>query len=109
MYVYVYCVLFPPFIGVISPVGCCAGCGGSDAHPPGDMDPKPQHTEVTLSLGAWSDSHYIPPVCCRTARYRVEVPQTHFVAGASTKTSNSGHRPADTPLKYRVRRGPAVN
>ena len=101
MSVCVYCVpLFPSFIGVISPVGC----GGSDTTPPGDMDTKPQHTEVTLSLGGVTHTIYLHAVCCKTARYRVEVPQTHHVAGASTKTNNSGHRPADTPLKYRVRR-----
>ena len=59
MSVYVYCVLFPPFIGVISPVGCGAGCGGSDATPPGDMDPKPQHKEVTLSLGGVTHTIYL--------------------------------------------------
>ena len=51
MSVYVYCVLFPPFIGVISPVGCGAGCG--------EVTPKPQHTEVTLSLGGVTHTLYI--------------------------------------------------
>ena len=85
VFVYVYCVLFPPFIGVISPVGCGAGYGGSDAT---DMDPKPQHTEITLSLGGVTHTIYLQSA----VRYRVEVPQTHHVAGASTKTSNSGQR-----------------
>ena len=35
------------------------GCGGSDATPSRDMDPKPQHTKVTLSLGGVTHTIYL--------------------------------------------------